>query len=338
MSIRAKVIILIIILVLIGGGVFWVWNKWTGKYKIGADAIIGCQNPGLISAFMGKPGSNLVTYNLFGHEVSVNDRIVPFLDSVQKDVNAAKTGYSFNDVQTYNYRSKRSGSGQSLHSWGIALDINPSRNPYQIGNWGPPQTDIPQPIIDIFQKYGFFWGGNWPGQPDTMHFEWYGAEIVGSFLDAQSQQKVVDVAAQVNGSGAPASGGDYRWMLEATHPHEVLVQAKGYEDTKFPLELFCFQDRTMDITLKALPENLPGSISGKVTLSGNRPPLIPATILLDGKAVGATNVLGDYIIPNVRRGKHKVEARVLFFPGASIDTPEMKPGEIVKNLNFTIGK
>jgi len=337
MSFRTKLFVIIILLVLLGGGVFGVWNKWTGRYKIGAEAIIGCQNPSAISSFSGPPGSNLVTYNLFGHEVSVNQKIVPFLDSVQREVNAANTGYAFTDVQTYNYRSKRGGGGQSLHSWGIAIDINPQSNPYQIGNWGEPQTDIPQPIIDIFKKYGFAWGGDWPGERDPMHFEWYGAQISGSFIDATSNQKILDVAAFVNGAGAPIANGDYSWILETTRPHEILAKAKGYEDSKFPLELFCFQDRDMDISLKPLPDNLPGSISGKISLSGNRPPLIPATIYLDGRIVGASNVRGDYMITGVRRGKHKVEAKVMFFPGNSVETPDMKPGENIRDLNILIG-
>ena len=337
MSFKVKFIIGIIILVLIAGGAFWLWNKWTGKYKIGAQAIIGCQNPSQISAFMGPPGSNLTTFNLFGHDVTVNEKIVPFLDRVQKEVNAANTGYSFDDIQTFNIRPKVWGGGQSLHSWGIAIDINPSRNPYQMGNWGAPQTDIPGPIIDIFKKYGFAWGGDWPGERDSMHFEWYGSQVGGIFVDSQSQQKILDVAVSVNGSGAPAGGGNYSWTLEATHPHDILVKARGYEDLKFPLELFCFQDRVMDISLKPLPDNLPGSIAGKVTLAGNRPPVIPATILLDGKSVGASNVRGDYMITGVRRGIHQVEAKVMFFPGAKITTPDMLPGENVRNLNISIG-
>jgi hypothetical protein len=337
MTLKAKIIIGVIIFVLIGGGVFWVWNKWTGHFKIGAEAIIGCQNSNQISSFMGAPGSNLTTYSLFGHDVTVNGKIVPFLDGVQKDINSAKTGYKFDDIQTYNYRSKVGGGGLSLHSWGIAMDINPGRNPYQLGNYGAPQTDIPPKVIDIFRKYGFQWGGDWAGERDPMHFEWYGAEVHGSFIDADTGQKITDVSSFINGGGSPNANGDYDWTLEATHPHEIVVKAKGYQDAKFNLELFCFENRQMDIALKPLAANAPGSISGRVTLTGNRPPIIPATIYLDGKAVGATNVRGDYYITGVRAGKHKIEAKVLFFPGAAITAPEMSRGENLQNLNFTIG-
>lgn len=337
MSLKAKVILGIVVILVLAGSIFGVWNKWTGKYKIGADAVTGCQSPAAISRFLGRPGQNLTRYNLFGHEVSVNEKIKPYLDEVQKDVNNAKTGYNFDDVQTFNIRPKIWGGGQSLHSWGIAIDINPSRNPYELGNYGPPTTDLPGPIIDIFKKRGFFWGGEWPGQRDAMHFEWYGGETAGAIIDGQSQQKIIDVATFIDGLGSPNHAGDYSWILNAG-AHEIKVKAPGYEDQTFKIDVTCFQNQTLDIVLKPLPDNFPGRITGKVTFSANRPPLVPVTIYLDGRLVGASNVKGDYIINNVRRGKHKVEAKIMFFPGTTIETSEMKPGEELKNLNITIGK
>lgn len=53
----------------------------------------------------------------------------------------------------------------SKHSWGIALDINPKK--YPIGS----QERINQKVIDIFNKYGFYYGGDWR-RPDPMHIEW----------------------------------------------------------------------------------------------------------------------------------------------------------------------
>jgi hypothetical protein len=337
MSLKAKIIIGIIIFVLIGGGVFWVWNKWTGHFKIGAEAIIGCQNPNQISSFLGAPGTNLTTYNLFGHDVLVNQRIVPSLDSLQKDMKAAKTGYSFDEIETYNYREKIGGNGISLHSWGIAMDVNPGRNPYQLGNYGAPQTDIPPKVVGVFKKNGFAWGGDWVGEEDPMHFEWYGAEVHGSFVDADTGQKITNVASYIDGNPSDNSNGDFDWTLGTINPHKISVKAPGYQDAEFDLQLFCFENRDMDIAIKPLPTNAPGSISGRVTLTGNRPPVIPATIYLDGKVVGATNVRGDYYITGVRAGKHKIEAQILFFPGTTIKTPNMARGENLENLNFTIG-
>lgn len=52
----------------------------------------------------------------------------------------------------------------SRHSWGIAIDINPSAN--QTGTSG----NVNPAIVEIFEKNGFAWGGRWL-VPDPMHFE-----------------------------------------------------------------------------------------------------------------------------------------------------------------------
>jgi len=53
----------------------------------------------------------------------------------------------------------------SLHSWGIAVDINWATNAY--GTEGDMHPDI----VDIFEEAGFTWGGRWRKR-DCMHFEW----------------------------------------------------------------------------------------------------------------------------------------------------------------------
>jgi hypothetical protein len=66
----------------------------------------------------------------------------------------------------YNYRSKRFSNKLSTHCWGIAIDLNPNSNITGMDgdmHWG---------IIRIFDKYGFRWGGHWPGYlKDPMHFQ-----------------------------------------------------------------------------------------------------------------------------------------------------------------------
>ena len=60
----------------------------------------------------------------------------------------------------------------SMHSWGLAADFNVSTN----GLGMKPQMD-PR-IVNIFDKWGFVWGGRWT-RPDGMHFE-LGAVIANS--------------------------------------------------------------------------------------------------------------------------------------------------------------
>ena len=61
----------------------------------------------------------------------------------------------------------------SLHTFGIAFDLNTATN--QLGTAG----DMDPRIVEIFQRWGFSWGGNWTTRPDPMHFELYALESSG---------------------------------------------------------------------------------------------------------------------------------------------------------------
>lgn len=52
----------------------------------------------------------------------------------------------------------------SLHTWGIAFDINVATN--QMGTRG----DMDPRVVAIMERWGFRWGGHW-SVPDPMHFE-----------------------------------------------------------------------------------------------------------------------------------------------------------------------
>ena len=54
----------------------------------------------------------------------------------------------------------------SLHAWGLAVDLNASRNPFR----GRSHQD--RRLVRIMEKHGFTWGGRWPTRPDPMHFEY----------------------------------------------------------------------------------------------------------------------------------------------------------------------
>jgi len=73
---------------------------------------------------------------------------------------------------TFSYRYIKDTQRLSAHSYGIAIDINVKQSAYW--KWDKTysfKNKIPKEIIDIFEKYGFIWGGRWYHY-DTMHFEY----------------------------------------------------------------------------------------------------------------------------------------------------------------------
>ncbi len=68
----------------------------------------------------------------------------------------------------FNIRKIRgSRTTMSLHSWAIAIDLNYKGN--ELGNANP---EMHPEVIAIFEKHGFYWGGNFK-RPDGMHFEYF---------------------------------------------------------------------------------------------------------------------------------------------------------------------
>jgi hypothetical protein len=53
----------------------------------------------------------------------------------------------------------------SLHAWGLAVDLNASRNPFRGRSHQDPR------LVRVMERHGFTWGGRWPTRPDPMHFE-----------------------------------------------------------------------------------------------------------------------------------------------------------------------
>lgn len=64
----------------------------------------------------------------------------------------------------FNIRKKFEGKTPSLHSWGVAVDINAAWNGY-----GKKPT-LSKELVACFTEAGFDWGGNW-SRPDGMHFQ-----------------------------------------------------------------------------------------------------------------------------------------------------------------------
>ena len=64
----------------------------------------------------------------------------------------------------FNIRKKRGATSPSLHSWGVAIDINAAWN-----GFGKPPV-LSAAFVKCFTDAGFDWGGTWT-KPDGMHFQ-----------------------------------------------------------------------------------------------------------------------------------------------------------------------
>jgi D-alanyl-D-alanine carboxypeptidase len=69
------------------------------------------------------------------------------------------------------YQRQRDHSAISNHAWGSAFDINTLQNrlgyePARLGEYG-----CVREMVEVAQKFGFYWGGHFRTRMDGMHFE-----------------------------------------------------------------------------------------------------------------------------------------------------------------------
>lgn len=106
------------------------------------------------------------------------DKIVKKL-SEELDKNPEFSNYLQNIAGTFNWRKIAGTNRLSMHSFGMTIDINTKFSNYWQWDCKCKNEDaklsyknkIPKKIVEIFEKYGFIWGGNWQHY-DTMHFEY----------------------------------------------------------------------------------------------------------------------------------------------------------------------
>jgi hypothetical protein len=105
------------------------------------------------------------SFSMLPTKIYMNRMMVPrfamALDIIEQDglIPAIKTWNG-----CFNVRKTRGRETFSLHSWGVAFDINAATN--ALGTVG----DMSPELIAVFESCRFHWGGNWK-RPDPQHFQ-----------------------------------------------------------------------------------------------------------------------------------------------------------------------
>ena len=133
--------------------------------------------------------SHAKTVHFMGMPISIHARIAPALAAVEKRINKTCTGgsrYTPKAIGGFRSGNTYRGVEVSNHLFGLAMDIDPDRNPCCgcVDPWptnpvckkrGPvfKRTALPRCWIQSFERFGFDWLGH-DTLEDTMHFEFLG--------------------------------------------------------------------------------------------------------------------------------------------------------------------
>jgi hypothetical protein len=133
----------------------------------------------------GTPSDQASVVSFFGVSVSVHRRIAPALSCVETSIRARCADHPYQPYVLSGLRKHNTYvSGEiSNHLYGIALDVDPKRNPCCgcIGDWSASERcqndkskfqrmDMPRCWVTEFERFGFYWLGHAKIE-DTMHFE-----------------------------------------------------------------------------------------------------------------------------------------------------------------------
>ena len=146
-----------------GGGIIGTMN-----YKILDDGFIKPEQAWVDSNI------STATVSIIG-EVTCHRLLIPQLQAALSEIESAGLA---NELRPGDYGGcyvprfidRNPSLPLSMHAFGLAVDINVSTN--QLGTQG----DMNPRIVEIFERWGFVWGGDW-SRPDPMHFE------LGSLVD-----------------------------------------------------------------------------------------------------------------------------------------------------------
>ncbi len=136
--------------------------------------------------------ANAVMLRFFGLPLEIHKKVAPALRCVERYIHRTCSGpeerYTPRAVGGLRQNNTYRGGEVSNHLFGIAVDIDPNRNPCCgcVSPWSShpacrnvkatafQRTALPRCWINGFERFGFYWLGRDPELQDTMHFEFLG--------------------------------------------------------------------------------------------------------------------------------------------------------------------
>lgn len=116
----------------------------------------------------------------YEHRMWMHKLVAPyFREAMRRSVEVAPW-YKFEKIGCFAPRHQRHDKTRPLsdHTWGIAFDINPSKNKAFYRKEGDPKpfeaewirySNIPSSVVEAWESVGFEWGGRWETFCDPMH-------------------------------------------------------------------------------------------------------------------------------------------------------------------------
>ncbi|MBE5960779.1 MAG: hypothetical protein E7256_05240 [Lachnospiraceae bacterium] len=124
------------------------------------------------------------------YELTINRLLADNVAAIFQEIYELNIKFPIKVMSGYRYR-KVGGVGLSnstllsVHSFGAAIDINYGDydNDYYLGDGNDLRDKtnsycIPDEVIAVFEKYGWYWGGDFSICSDTMHFQYLGLDFL----------------------------------------------------------------------------------------------------------------------------------------------------------------
>lgn len=139
-----------------------------------------------------KAYASAVNVHFMGLPLQIHKKVAPALRCVERTLRRTCTGpnqrYQPRAIGGFRQTNTYRGGEISNHLFGIAVDIDPDRNPCCgcVAPWPAhpacrsprasvfERTALPRCWIEAFERFGFYWLGRDADLRDTMHFEFLG--------------------------------------------------------------------------------------------------------------------------------------------------------------------